>query len=422
MQLYTHISNILELSLLQSLGAEIVYPPPPKLTQETMTAIEEVAPPPSLPPPASPQLPNEGAKTRKSRFSGVWSFLTKRAFSTRESPERYDHQITNALSNGLRHMKREALPPPPTTKAETEDAISRLAIGVSNGPSDPFTAALNAIQAESSIFSTSHSVRFDPPDTLVRLANDEAWSSMADTSGTTGASRASDDRNLVTTTTTTTPRKRRRVTGADKAALSSILGWRPDGGGSGFGGTLGFLKHQCITLLYSSTARVENLMEAKLSAGRPISPHPGINATSATGTVSDRNGHIPSPYTHTSWISYRYYDEREPTLGQWLAEAGEEAETVTCQLTAAESVGPLEHTWMHLNLKLTARIEVHHTMNTEGIQAKTLDHDFEEITVLNSCIVCGKATPTRVLEPGAWCAPRHMRMLNAQLTEKYQAA
>jgi hypothetical protein len=413
-QLYTHISNILELSLLQSLGVEIVYPPPPpKPTQATTVAIADVVSPASPPPPASPQLSGEVAKTRKSRFSGVWAFLTKKAFSTRQPAEQNDRQITNALANGISHMNREAPLPPPTTRAETEDVISRLAIGVINGPSDPFTAALKAIQAETSIFSTSHSVRFRPPDTLARLASDEldapSMTSSQNTGGTAGTSHSSNDRTSATTITAKTPRKRRRVTGADKAALSSILGWRPDGSGSGFGGTSSFLKHQCITVLYFSPAHVEIPMEARLPAGRPTSPFAGTTTTSAAGAVVDRNGYGPNPFTHALWITYRYYDEREPTLGQWIVEASEEAEIATYQQIAIENAGPLEHTWMHLNLKLTARIEIRHSMNNESVQVEgVLEHDPEEITLRNSCSVCGKVTSTRVLEPGAWCAPRHM--------------
>jgi len=402
--MYTHISNIFELALLQSLGAKIAYPPPMP-AKETTTAGADIIPPP---PPSPPPTPREGGKSRKSRFSAVWSFLTKKTFGVRQSLEQYDRQMADALVNGLRHVKHEALPPPTMTKAETEDAISRLAIGVSSGPSDPFTTALKAIQAESSIFSTSHSVRFEPPDTLIRLASDEAegpsMTSSQNTSSAAGGSRSSGDNRTITTTTTTTTRKRRRVTGADKAALSSILGWRLDSSGSGFGGTSTFLKHQCITVLYSSSVRMGNPIEAKPPAGT-LTPRPGNATPSTAGPAGGRNAPGSSLPSSSHWMTYRYYDEKEPTLGQWIVETSEEAEIMTQQQNLVEDITPLEHIWVHLNRKLTARIEVHSAVHNESDEAEgAAEHDPDEIAVWNSCGVCGKTTPTRVLEPGAWCA------------------
>lgn len=402
-QLYAHISNLFELALFRSLGVEIIYPaPPPILIPEIATSSADTISSPSLPPP-----PQEGEKIRKSRFSAVWSFLTKKTFNIRQSFEQYEH-TTNVLANGPRHMKHEALPPPPMTKAETEDAISRLAIGVSDGVSDPFTAALRAIEAESSIFSTSHSVRFDPPNTLIRLTRDEVeeppMTSSQNTSSTGEGSHSSGNRTFRTTTTTTTARKRRRVTGADKAALSSILGWRPDGSGSGFGGTSTFLKHQCITVLYSSTVHTENSHEMKLPSGRATSPHPINDTPSVAGTAGGKNGHGSKP-SPGHWTTYRYYDEREPSLGQWIVETSEEAEIVRHQQNVTDDVRPLEHTWLHLNRKLTAQIEIQYPMNDESVQLEeSIEQDFEDITVRNSCSVCGKVTPSVVLEPRAWCA------------------
>lgn len=337
-------------------------------------------------------------KSRKSRLSGVWSFFTKKTFDFKHSLADHDRQFANTLANRVVSARRQALPaPPPATRNQTEDAISRLAIGVSAGASDPFTAAVEGIRAEASIFSTTSAVRFEPPETLQRLAKHEAEDapeSMSSSQNTGGGQ--SPKESMTKTTTTATTRKRRRVTGADKAALSSILGWRLDGSGTGFGGISSFLKHQCITVLYYSPAQMYDAIDAKLSATRPASPFIGSPTATLTGVAA----HLPKL---AQWRTYRYYDEKESTLGQWIVESSEEAEISMHQRHSLEDTEPVEYTWMHLNWKLTARLEAYYSMNSDSVQVEgALDHDLDEIMVHMSCNVCNRETKKIKLNPGAW--------------------
>lgn len=371
-------------------------------------------------------IQSKPAKQRKSRIASVWSFLTRATYDFRHPPTTSRGQYVGALGPGLAAIHRDRLRPAilPATRNETENAITRLAIGVGgSGPSDPFTTAVKGIRAESSVFSTSYSVRFDPPETLIRLAktefDDTDSMSSSQNNGTASTSLYPPELRMTNSTASGTTasnpmgRKRRRVTGADKAALSSILGWRPDGTGAGFGGVSSFLKHQCITVLYSSPAQTTEAINSKLAGNtRPTSPYPsGTSSTAAangTATLAAVNAHVHgiTPPRLAQWKTYRYYDEKEPTLGQWITEASDEADIAAHQNPIHDTAAPIEHTWMHLNWKLTAKLEHQYSMNSDSLQVEmegALEQDFDdEITVHVSCSVCGKETKKRNLTPGAW--------------------
>ncbi|KAF8309057.1 hypothetical protein DL93DRAFT_2086239 [Clavulina sp. PMI_390] len=682
--LYAQLSNILELSLLQSSHVEIIYPLPPppsplpppspspvqpshsrSLSERFHLSIPGSFPhsPPRTPPqnnnvPLSPVLGNSpsgksGRGSGRSRFGGVWSFLTRRGFDIRshfgagsptpgaaggfasptvgesdidrdesedaETGETDDHDVhtisdesndfddvpdlgpyghspgkagrrRRLLGLGRPEAPRSRPGPTPTskkqgqspkssprkrpvhlpsisglglglslgpggkvtsaggasshgagagkltrgplTRKQTEDTITRLAIGsptsspnntltrghkggassdtgaesgteiglggrvvsVGGAPTvDPFGTALAGITSSAAVFSTSPGVRFEPPETLVRLARGESsWSDDLNVdppsnSVTTKASSSdstkkltvqlrsepstSTNRSTVTSATGASARRRKRITGADKAALSSILGWKPDGSGTGFGTSVStFLKHQCLTVLYSNSLSDVPGIGGSGSAGggtpRPMSPAPtaasvsmndaGIPGTGASTPIANSNavsvaagpgggstGSIPPRLAQ--WRTYRYYDEREATLGQWLVEAAEEVEIIAHQTqiqsqnqgshsqqqqqyrpsslalaaastmgvgvpsagagtgtnTGAKSVTLVEHCWMHLQWKLTAKL-AWRIEDAAHAQDDAVGADEDEMESFVSCAVCGKETAKSVLSNGAW--------------------
>ncbi|KAF8327214.1 uncharacterized protein EI90DRAFT_3127267 [Cantharellus anzutake] len=300
LSVYTYLSILIELSFLRDSGVKLEYVLSPPL--------------PSIPLPPVEPIPKGRlhliAHTKEISRRGLWSFITKKTADFRNLRPRSifasRHSITDSPPLRTAELPSPTMAPPPT------------AIGV---------IPVSSIQHESSIFSTSHSVKPEPPPIIVRLSNEEG-ESEAKVGGET-PSKA---------------RHRKRLTGADKVTLSTILGWKSDG--TGFGNVHGFLKHQAITVLYSSHMFIMNRVQQ----------------------------------------TYRYYDETYETLGAWIQEVSSQAQE------NPHTGEVLKYTWCHSTFMLTA--DVHRA--PEATQEVGPDED--TITTYLSCNICDANTTSVKLE------------------------
>ena len=283
---------------------------------------------------------------------------------------------------------------------------------------NPFTTAMNGIESRSSIFSTSPSVHFYPPEVLKRLALDEDDSIIPSTS----------DPLATTSPNPSQPRRRRRTNGADKAALSSLLGWRPDANGSGFGCISTFLKHQCITVLYFSPVQLDDAggsgrekdkdkeKEADREKAktkdvekdvllRPTSPMPDFSTPFINTPFIGSAAAASLPPKRGQWRTYRFYDDREPTLGQWISDACDDVEVFSIRrglLTTEVLDVTMEYTWMHLDMRVTARATIDSASETSDPEKSVESVEDDQVRLSMRCSVCGESTKIADLQDGAW--------------------
>lgn len=225
-----------------------------------------VFPRPKLPPP-SPSVPAV-PKTKKTSFiPRILSFFAR-------SPLRRIHTrsldvprvITPATFDTA--LRRFPVPTPPTTPAT-------------------WSSTLHLLSTHQSLLSTSPGVLFPPPKLIVDLAEKEKRNPG------------------------------RKLKGDEKAALGSLLGWTPAYEGRGMGkgmvGTVGFLRHQQISVLYS------------LHHSPATSPSPSSPAYPTCG--------------HPRYHTYHYYSRDDRSLG----------DTITHLITTAEEERGYGDHWLKVN-------------------------------------------------------------------------
>ena len=346
--MYTYLSIAIELSFLKNSGVKLEYPVSPPLPSIPLPPIESGSNVPAS---------SDGTHGQKGH-SGIWSYISRKTADIRNLRPRSiftSRYATESPPQRTADLPPPLMAPPPTAVGMVPVASMPSRVPPSRTPG-AVTTALRGIRHESSIFSTSYSVKLEPPPFLVRLAKDE-----------------DDDEKLGETPNKA--RMRKRLTGTDKVTLSAILGWKSDGSGGGFGNVNGFIKHQAITVLYSSP----HLHHDHNGSGRtrPMIPPPG--------------GVSPLTPSHPRWKTYRYYDEHQETLEAWIRHVFSVAENNPDNLDA------LKHTWCHNSLELTA--ELHRA--PEDVQLA----DEDVVSTHLSCCVCHIHTSSVRLEDASLYVP-----------------
>ncbi|TFK37716.1 hypothetical protein BDQ12DRAFT_684579 [Crucibulum laeve] len=370
--IYVHLSLVLEQQFLSDSGVQIKFPRP-KLTLQS----------PSVPgrPPIEHRV-SEESKT-KSRHSlippGILSFFTRRTMG-RRSNSVTTAEIARGGSLDLTPLS------PSRTIAEDRSArsshegvrIHRLSfIGDRKlsfrrgqyqqkeeepGSNKTFESALKRIEESRGLLSTSAGVLFSPPSLIVELAEKE------------------------------NTRPTRRLKGDERAGLSSLLGWDgKESGGKGMSGTLGFVRHQEFSILYSQHVPSAAATPNTPSTTESSSAISRASSSTSTSTVNSKvTSNLPTPGTRTCgrphWITYLYYSRAEDkTLGETILEMASSAE-MPCERTGCTwKRGQHELRLIHGGLRIVVNID--NSAEEEDLGSKDVP-----IEVWQSCAVCDAKT------------------------------
>ena len=235
-------SLILELNLFRDSDVE-----PRRLSEQVIDTTAAS----SLPAAAQNIGHRERAKARVSKAKeGLWSYIAKQS---------------ETILGRVRTISHDSLSqkPIPSATAATESEVPKTP------PLLPFTAEMKAVEEASGVLSTTPGLRFPPPALLQEIAEKETKSGYSD------------------------------VTASQNAGLQSILGWSLD---HHLSGRDAFLRHQCITVLYSEYVPVE-------------SAHPDEEKGSGQSTASS------TPCVQRKWRTYRYYsraEDEDTSLGEFI--------------------------------------------------------------------------------------------------------
>jgi hypothetical protein len=204
--------------------------------------------PPAPPISVATQGHRERAKVRAAKAKeGLWSYLTKQS---------------ETILGRVRTISHDS-------SSQSPLALASNPTDLEQPPLPPFSAEVKGMEEASGVLSTTPGLNFPPPILLQELAEKEAKTGHSD------------------------------VTASQNAGLRSILGWNVD---HHLSGPKAFLRHQCITALYSEYVPEE-------------SAQPDEENDGGQSTVSW------TPCVQRKWRTYRYYsriDGEDTSLGEFI--------------------------------------------------------------------------------------------------------
>lgn len=250
---------------------------------------------------------------------GIWSYLTKHS--------------GNILGRVRTISQGSYLPGLPPNESEIERPKS---------PSlPPFSATVNSIQECDSVLSTSPGIRFPPPVLLLELAEKEAQTGHSD------------------------------LTAAQHVGLRSLLGWTID---HQMAGPSAFLRHQCLTVLYSEYVPNEVHQE-------------GEENDNGQSTAS----WLPCVQRH--WQTYRYYSReqsQDQRLGELIMEKCGNATKACTRKGCKFQIHSHQYRWVTGRTRIIAKMRPDTEPPEEGI------------SMWMSCHECGASTSRRPMANGTW--------------------
>ncbi|KAG8839645.1 hypothetical protein FRC18_009575 [Serendipita sp. 400] len=304
---YTVKSLVLETSVLRDLGISLVFRP---LSAEPTSSAGVEA--------SQGASPVSRTKTRASKKEALWSYLTKRSEN---------------IFGRVRALSHDNSPRPSLDSLSDEHPKANQA-----PPTLPFNAEVKRIREAEAALSTSPGVRFPPPALLNELAEKESQTGYSD------------------------------LTPSQKTGLRSLLGWDVD---HRLSGPNAFLRHQCITVLYSEhvPTPVEN---------------PGEETTDNQSNVSWAQCIQPQ------WTTFRYYSRNEDrSLGEMITTKCSEAEE-NCSIANCKFKRILHQArWVTGRTQIVSKLDVY-PESKEGIH------------VWISCRECLLSTEPQLMGNGAW--------------------
>ncbi|KAH8105226.1 hypothetical protein BXZ70DRAFT_919923 [Cristinia sonorae] len=339
---------------------------------------------PSLPLNGSPSAPagapvhralstsHVGYRPKRDSHSGFWSFLSKKK----------DDFVRRAADAAPMLVRRGSLDlpatnssPQPRSSEENSARPRRLSIIGDFRPSflgvqkeqppeePPFATALSLLKRFEDLYSTSPGVAFSPPPLLVRLAEKEKRD------------------------------PERKLTGDERAALSSILGWTTKAAkGNGMAGTSGFVLQQGLCVLYS-----ENTPAISPGTSRPTTP--GTTRTHSSSSVVSLHGtQKTSCCGLKKWVTYRYWS-RDVAADECLGDAVirmcgtacDPCQEPKCQWKRGEH----ERLWTHAGVRVSANLSF-------DPGSKLDDGSDAPVEMWESCVECGKEGKKQTMSDGTY--------------------
>ncbi|KAF8509764.1 hypothetical protein BU17DRAFT_55907 [Hysterangium stoloniferum] len=376
LSIYAYLSLILEQCVMADFQVRLHYPPKPQIIAFPFEP---------LPVPAPVMRRSRSVKSA----SSIWSFISKKTegIIQRVSDSISDNMNsplirTGSLSSPLRAARRtprvsEEISHPNTDIEPVEGIIepSRAESVEEEERQDrerfgSFSSAVRRVQDRRCILSTSPRIVFPPPRIIVLFAQREEELKLS------GHVEANSESSLASSTASVTLSPPNslggtptlRLTGIDKTALSSVLGWESrEARGKGMTGVKGFVRHQGLTVLY-----VEHVVigEEKRTCGRP------------------------------KWITYRYwsrYSSVDATADRPIGEFVEYA----CDKTVIQE---------HCELEGCEKLRGEHSINwtCSGVNVMCTSKESagsgsdDGIDVWQSCGVCGKSTEPEPMSDGTY--------------------
>jgi 1-phosphatidylinositol-3-phosphate 5-kinase len=356
---YTLLSLLLEQHFLSSSSIELHYP--------------KVAPPPiSIPPPtvtlshrnSSPDVQVEVRQRKRDILrQGIWSLFHKRlqrsvTVNTSESrgvsldlprpesdvPRTPRTSLEVSPTSPLRQRRfsifgGETHAPPPSPTPPPETSLDRA-----------FQSALHRIEESKVMLSASPGLVISPPRLLVQLAESEK------------------------------EHPGRRLTGEERTALTSILGWegKKAAGRGNLISTAAFLRQQQLSLLYSEHIYCSDRM----------------SQTSADGTLNrpvEGESKKQSVYVHCGtpvrWLTYVYYasGNHDRSLGDMITSICMQANEPCSQPGCKSPRRQHEQRWIHGGVRVVAQTEVRDPSASPSVL-------LEDIEMWQSCKICRKST------------------------------
>lgn len=332
LSIYLYLSLLLEQHLLLNSHVEL------QLAKVTLPTIATM---PLMDVAASAQQESRRRQRGESTLpSGLWSFVTKqtgnllhRAVNVTPSlvrrgsldlPATKSHHSDgrSTVEGPYRRGRRFSLIGSPSLKGQPklQDTPQKL----------PFTMTIEAIESFKDLLSTSPGLEFPPPRILMQLVEKEKNDAPV------------------------------RLMGDERAALSNVLGWEGKAAQArGMTGTLGFVRHQWISALYSEHVPV---LLPNTQPATPASSRPPSVASSRPSTSSSL--HNPPRFAccgnRRRWITYRYYSDGDGSADESLGDAitrmcssaGEQCQVPGCQHKRAEH----DFRWIHNGTRIVATI------------------------------------------------------------------
>lgn len=271
-----------------------------------------------------------------------------------------------------------------------------------------FTNIISKISQPTAVYSTSPDVHFPAPTLLSRLA-------LRETS-------------LVDHDATWMSNGKLRLTGVDKAGLSTILGWTNSSGpqnvlneaesSAQLTGTRAFVRHQGITVLYaehvpaSLDPPVKTLVDSNEARSEPSGAASSLPSTSH---LTSTDGFDPSslpplppspvppselpprpttkPCVPAYWRTYRFFSPAtDVSLGDFVLDTCQKSGDVCTREGCGRSRSSHGMDWVHAAVKITGRVE--------AVPEEEVEDD-EEIFIWSSCAICRKKTDPLKMSDGA---------------------
>ncbi|KAI0795874.1 hypothetical protein C8Q75DRAFT_744203 [Abortiporus biennis] len=330
-----------------------------------------------------------GHRPKRDSGSGLWAFISKkkddfihRAANIAVAPQLV-RRVSLELPVSVRAAAQRDHPPSAYARPRTSEEGTRPRrlsfisdfrpsfLQSHKEPEQPpphscepvFSSALSLLKKYEDSLSTSPGMRLPPPTLLVTLAEREK----------------------------TDPH--RRLTGDEKAALTSLLGWEGKAEGArGMIGICGFVRQQSISLLYS-----EHVPTPISRPSTPAAVTPPRTASSSTSTLPPLPTDAPK-YAHCgkrrSWITYRFYGQdtvADECLGEIVVgiceRAGEPCSEPGCHFKRIEH----ELRWVHGGMRIVGTLD----------KLQVTDNG-DKLLMWESCKVCGKKTTVEEVLDGTY--------------------
>ncbi|KAI9439217.1 hypothetical protein H4582DRAFT_2119766 [Lactarius indigo] len=356
---YFLLSLLLEQYFLSNSSIELHYPEP--------------SPTPISPPPppiahrnSSSEVHIEARQRKRDLFrQGLWSLLHRRLpravtinsseprdasldLSHREQDTPTRTSIDTPLGPTQPRQRRFSIfgeshtPPPPPEPSQTSH-------------DKPYQTALQRVEEAKALLSTSPGLVISPPKLLMRLAELEKANPT------------------------------RRLTGDERSGLTSILGWEGKKAAlrGSMTGTVGFLRQQQLSLLYSEYVYDPDLASQSSANGSPIK---FVDAEL-------------KPHTHSGarvrWVTYMYYGDCDQSLGDTITSMCSRAEEPCSQPACKALQGRHMRSWTHGGICVTAKTEPQVPFASPDVRSR-------EMEMWQSCKVCQESTARCNMSDGTY--------------------
>ncbi|KAH9172442.1 hypothetical protein EDB89DRAFT_2095957 [Lactarius sanguifluus] len=358
---YFLLSLLLEQYFLSNSSIKLHYPEPPP-------APVSPPPPPIVHRNTSSEVQIEVRQRKRDILRhGLWSLLHRRlphAVTINSSGPR-----DAALDLSLREQDPPTRASLDTSLGPTQPRQRRFSIfgeshtslpppEPSQTPHDrPYQTALQRVEEAKALLSTSPGLVISPPQLLVRLAELEKANPT------------------------------RRLTGDERSGLTSILGWEGKKAAlrGSMTGTVGFLRQQQLSLLYS---------EYVYDPDR-------TSRSSADGSSIKFVDAELKPHTHSGarvrWVTYMYYGvgDCDQCLGDVITSTCSRAEEPCPQPACKVLQGRHERRWTHGGICVTAKTEPQVPFASPDVRS-------QEIEMWQSCRICQESTARCNMSDGTY--------------------